>query len=355
MSTNAEILLNEARAITSSAGGPGEVDPVRLVAELRRRQPQFASKIRLLGAALALGAVERFKAGAKIEPAIASLSADLAILEAVPPSEADVGGRLAARLAGYDVSVPDFAADAGNEKADHSWFGTTDVVEDSAAAAGAAAKPGDRFAAFGAVLKEQVADMLKKKPLSAYLRDYRVLAAIVILILIIGNLSNSPSSQPQSAPPPLPPSTQPARGANALPPMLASPTGRGSLPTVQAGANSQGTYYSFGIPARDGRPLIGVLFLPNQGGWERGQFDVVRPGSSRPLAVSAPAAFTLVTTSNGAQRRLDISQWQSNETNLQDVCLIAARKGARDVPRRGFDLCVLLNRCGEMLGCVTAN
>jgi hypothetical protein len=162
--------------------------------------------------------------------------------------------------------------------------------------------------------------------------------------------SPAPGPSPIPGPAPTPPAPLQAGG---LPPMLVPPNGAMPLPTLTTNETATDRGWFFSVPSGGPVPYIGLVMVSKQGGWAHGQFRAFAPQNGQPLPVfmSIDTPFETVPFPQGAMRRMWVRRWTVNNVGIADVCIGVARQNAREVPTRGFRLCLFLDGCQRMIGC----
>lgn len=142
-------------------------------------------------------------------------------------------------------------------------------------------------------------------------------------------------------------------GAGGLPPMLVPPNGAMPLPTLWVNETKTDYGYFFSVPSGTAVPYVGLVMVSKTGGWAHSQFRafVSSNGQSMPVFLSAETPFETMPFAQGAMRRMWVRRWVQNNLGIADVCIGVARTDVREVPKRGFRLCLFLDGCQRMIGC----
>lgn len=402
---NAAQILALVERAKAELGAQVLADPGRLVGYLTERAPQFTPQIRAFGGALALGALTRFAAAADPAAEATRIAEDVAMLEAVPPADAQAGAAMAAQLAGKSVPMPAFGPAAQPAPPGDSWVGATEVARAPApphapqaiptsapppppAAGGAPAAPGTGL---DGVMQKLPPQLQNKWVLGA-------IAAVAVLFLLNrqdeappppqqpqpqqqqpqqqrpGPQAGPGPQQPQQPQQPRPQQPQPQQpvqrpgqigDAPQAPPtggggqltmndfqLLVDPSTNLPPPQITFREQQNALVYAFAVTGNGGVPYLAVLSQDKAAPlWQRATLTVMTPGARQPENVSVPGSFQLLRQQNTTMRQISINSWQSNGLNISDVCIVAFRPNVQDIGPRQFNMCVLTNSCQAMVGC----
>jgi hypothetical protein len=155
-------------------------------------------------------------------------------------------------------------------------------------------------------------------------------------------------TQPGAGGRPVTQTSPPLRGGEtqALP-LLVDPEAGTPQPKIIVKNKDQRIEYWARVSLSDNEIFTSVVRLSEPNNGERSQFTLCRSGGQQPVLSSTESPFDPVRHGDVALRAMLIRDWAVKDIDVDDICVLAGKKGVADVPFSAP--CILRDNCSRAI------